>query len=139
MGSINHKTSDVIVHANSDQHLPIARSVPKMDETTKKRMERKFEICYLLAKENMSFRTYPTSIYELEVKHGVNLGQAYKTKDSARQYRKSSLSKLNFYSFLMDRSTDSGNIEDELIVLMYCMKDDVAQKLKVFCSRSSCN
>ena len=93
-GSINHKTSNVIDHAKSDQHKaamihvrkvsnqplktysPIARSLLTINETTQKRMEKKFDITYMLMKENMAFTKYP-AIYELEVRHGVNLGHAY--------------------------------------------------------------
>ena len=157
-GSTNHKTSNVIDHSNSDQHKaamiqvrkaanepikmysPLARCLLSMDETTKKRMEKKFDIAYLLAKENLAFMKYP-AVYQLEAKHNVDLGIAYKTKESAKSFvhyiaesqRASfirSLSKCRFYSFLMDGSTDSGNIEDELIVIMYCIKDDVAEKVK---------
>ncbi len=39
---------------------------------------------YLLMKENMAFTKYPV-IYELESRHGVKLGHAYKTKDSAKK------------------------------------------------------
>ena len=28
------------------------------------------------------------------------------------------------YSFIMDGSTDAGNVEDELIVISYCLKND---------------
>ena len=72
---------------------------------------------YVLLKENLAFKKYP-AIYELELNYGVNLGHAYRTKDSAKQFAHciaecqrhifiSSLSKAHFYSFLMDGSTDS--------------------------------
>ena len=34
---------------------------------------------------------------------------------------------LTFFSFLMDGTTDAGNQEGELIVLLYCSKDATAQ------------
>ena len=40
------------------------------------------------------------------------------------------LSMLYFCSFLMDGSTDAGNIENEVVVLMYCKKDDVNQLMR---------
>lgn len=158
-GSTNHKTSNVIDHANSDQHKaamihvkrasnqpittysPIARSLLSLDETTQKCMERKFDICYAMAKESMAFKKYPL-LYELEVWHGVNLGQAYKTKDSAKSFthyiaesqRQNFISSLSatsrFYSFLMDGSTDAGNIEDELVVIMHCVQDAANERVK---------
>ena len=68
----------------------------------------------------------------------MDLGQAYKTKDSAkvfshfiaegqRQELLGSLSTSRFYSFLMDGSTDKGNVEDELVVIRYSTKDPVAE------------
>jgi len=61
---------------------------------------------------------------------------AYNTVDSARLFmsfiaksqRQGFLNSLpggGFFSLLMDGSTDAGNLEDELIVLVYCHMDDV--------------
>ena len=77
-----------------------------MDETSHDRVGKKFDICYI------PFTKY-SALQELEAKHRVHLGYAYRTKDSAR-----------LFSFLMDGSTDKGNIEDESIVLQYCNKDE---------------
>ena len=70
-----------------------------------------------MAKENIAFAKYP-ALLELEERHGVDIGDAYKTKDSAAQFTKyitesqrqdflDALSSAKFYSFLMDGSTDS--------------------------------
>ena len=102
-GSNNHNTSNITDHATSHQHhaaiireqavvakatqqpitsySPIAASLMTMDDAVKK-MKMKFNISYLLAKEGIAFKKYP-ALYELEARHGVNLGFAYKTKDSA--------------------------------------------------------
>ena len=90
-----------------------------MDKSLQERMGRKFDICYVLAKENLSFRKYP-AIHELESRHGVDLGQAYVTKDSAKSFTHyiaevqrtafiQHLSSTHFFSFLMDGTTDAGN------------------------------
>ena len=50
---------------------------------TKERLKKKFDVCYLLAKENTAFLKYP-AILELEEHHGVDVGFAYRTKDSAK-------------------------------------------------------
>ena len=42
-------------------------------------MKRKFDICYVIAKENLSFHKYPV-LHELEEHHGVDLGFAYNTE-----------------------------------------------------------
>ena len=98
-------------------------------------------ICYLLAKENMAFRKYP-AIHELETCHGVDLGQTYATKDSAKMFTHfiaesqhsaflQSLSTAHFYSFLMDGSTDAGKIVDELVIMTFC-KDDSTGQIRSF-------
>ena len=86
-GSSNHKTSNILDHASSDQHCaamieraargkaanqptttysPIASSLLMTDEAVKKRMEKKFDICYLLANNNeyliMSGHVRPTTV-----------------------------------------------------------------------------
>ena len=53
-----------------------------MDDAVKKK---KFYISYLLAKEGIALKKYP-ALYELEARHGVNLGFAYKSKDSAKTF-----------------------------------------------------
>ena len=157
-GSTNHKTSCVTGHASSDQHKaamnhtrkasgmpmmeysPIARGLLNMDKSAQDRIKKKFDICYVMGKECLAFAKYP-ALHELEVRHGVDLGQAYKTKDSAkvfshyiaegqRQKLLESLSVSRFYSFLMDGSTDKGNVEDELIVILYSTKDTAAEEVK---------
>ena len=88
----------------------------------------------------MAFRKYP-AIHELESRHGVELGQTYATKDSAKTFTYfiaesqrsaffQSLSTTHFYSFLMDGTTDAGNIKDELIVIMTFYKDDMVREVK---------
>ena len=113
-----------------------------MDKFTLEKMERKFDMCYLLAKEGMAFKKYP-ALYSLEERYGVELGNAYKTKDSARlftnyiaQHQRNSfmatLSKAHFFSFLMDGSTDAGNVEDEIFVLLHCFKDDKSEEVRSY-------
>ena len=111
-----------------------------MEASTRERMEKRFDVCYLLAKEDMVFRKYPAICY-LEAKHGVELGNSYQTKDSAsvfigyialqqRNAFLSSFSKAHFFSYLIDGSTDAGNVEDEIFVLLRCHKDDSAEVIR---------
>ena len=76
-----------------------------------------------------------SAIHELGSCHGVDLGQSYATKDCAKSFTHyiaesqhnafmGSLSTAHFYSFIMDGTTDAGNVEDELIVIMSFRKDD---------------
>ena len=53
--------------------------------TTRETLHRKFDIAYLLGKEKVSFQKYP-AICELEVCHGVNLGDACKTETVANTF-----------------------------------------------------
>ena len=157
-GSSNHKTSNIVDHATSDQHKaamvqvrrasgepvttysPIARSLLTMDDAVLTRMKQKFDICYVMVKENLPFTKY-SALHELELRHGVNLGQAYKIKDSAKLFTHyiarslrqdfiSSPTDSKFYSFLMDGSTDSGNVEEELVVIMFCKRDASVEEVR---------
>ena len=67
------------------------------------------------------------AICELEERHGVDLGTAYKNNQAwatfveyiakeQQQVLAPALSAAKFYSFQCDRTTDCGNAEDELIL-----------------------
>ena len=112
----NHLRSSLSVPIT--EHSPIARG----------RVGKKFDICYI------PFTKY-SALQELEAKHRVHLGYAYRTKDSARLFSHYTeptgriFTSSHFFSFLMDGSTDKGNIEDESIVLQYCNKDEDSQEI----------
>ena len=110
-------------------------------------MKRKFDICYVIAKENLSFHKYPV-LHELEEYHGVDLGFAYNTEVSAqtfthyiaesrRQSFLNTFSKSIFYSFLMGGSTDAGNVEVELVLVQYCTQDDPSQETDAHITQDS--
>lgn len=172
-GSSNHKTSNITDHANSDQHKSammhlrkdqaksrnepitsyshIARSLlsSPMDPAVRERVEKKFDISFVLAKEHIPFLKYK-AIHELEERHGVDLGVAYKNRDSAlnfvhyiaesqrRQFHVSLAScDCHFYSVLMDGSTDKGRVENELFVILFCKRDNTVQEVRT-CARYFC-
>lgn len=69
-------------------------------------------ICAII-KENITFQKYP-ALHELETRHGVDLGPAYKTKDSVKNFTHyiaeaqrhnfmEALSSAYFCCFLMDQ------------------------------------
>ena len=71
---------------------------------------------YIMAKGSLAFKKYP-ALQELELRHSVELGQAYRSKYSAKvfihyiaeiqcQHLLASLLMCRFYSFLMEGSTD---------------------------------
>ncbi len=94
-GSQNQRVSNVVDHGNSEQHkvamcryrqaqaksssqpvtsyAPIAKSLLNLGDTDKARLRRKFDICYMMAKEGMAFEKF-AAIYELEQRHDVELG-----------------------------------------------------------------
>ena len=105
-------------------------------------MGKKFDICCVLSKENLAFHKYPV-IHEQESRHGIDLGQSYATKDSAKLFihfisenQRSafmqSLSTTLFCSFFMDGTTDVGYVEDQLIVIMSFCKDNTAGEVRSF-------
>ena len=74
------------------------------------------------------FTNYP-ALCELETKHGVEVCLAYHNQNAGRIFchfiaesKKEHLveapSKAKFFSLLMDGSTDTGNIDDELFVVL---------------------
>ena len=78
----------------------------------------------------MEKQTKMNSLCQLQERHGVKLGECYENdcacatfveyiaRDLQRQLGES-LHKANFYSIQMDGSTDSGNIEEELFLVVY--------------------
>ena len=96
-GSTNQKTSNVVDHASSEQHKAVMallrqeqaknaneplnsyRTIvhslhnPSLDPAVRERLKKKFDVSYLLAKENLPFTKY-LSIHELLEWHGVKLG-----------------------------------------------------------------
>ena len=95
----------------------------------------------MMAKESMAFAKHP-ALHEVEVRHGVNLGSTYCKPDSAKVFTSyvaksqcqaficGAPSMSQFYSFLMNGTTDAGNPEDQLIILQYCMKVDLAKEIR---------
>ena len=118
-------------------YSPIARSVLSMaiNPAVREQIKKKFEISFVFAKEHIHFLKYP-AIHDLEEKHTVDLGAAYKNQDSARnfvhciaesqrRYLHTVLGSSNFYSILMNSSTDKGRVENKLFVMLFCQKDDL--------------
>ena len=99
-GSLNNRVSNVLDHATSIQHKAamvrfnkdvgnvaarqrfLIRSILRIDPSTRARL-RKFDVCYLLAKEGLPFKKYPKNL-ELESRHEVGL--AYRNDTSAQAF-----------------------------------------------------
>ena len=97
-------------------YAPVVKALLTLDEGEKLKVMRKFYISYMLAREGIAFKK-STQIQALEMRHGVQLGSSYKWPDSSkvfthfiaesqRQQFLHSMSGNNFFSFLMDGSTD---------------------------------
>ena len=105
----------------------------------------KFDIAqwHLVASRKLAFTNYP-SICELESKHGVNVGQSYINQNAGKTFchfiaqsrRDKSLSVAKFFSLLMDGSTDSGNMDDEMFLVLWCdinSNDDGSHQYELLC------
>ena len=108
LGSTNHKTSNITDHAKGEPHRatmsfltkdqarernepitsysPIAQSLysPSMSPVVRERVQKKFELSFVLAKEHIPFSKYP-AIHELEERHSVDLGFHRIPKNSERR------------------------------------------------------
>jgi len=56
-----------------------------LDEPERARMRRKFDVCYLMTKEGIAFEKFP-SLCELEARHEVDIGHAYRIAPSAKLF-----------------------------------------------------
>ena len=164
-GSSNHKTSNITDHASSEQHKTamsrlrihqakarnekittysaIAKSLLTISDSEKAALRKKFDICFVMAKEGIPFAKYPV-LFDLEARHGCGLGISYKNAGSARSFtyyiaesqRQSFInlfSSVPYFSFLLDGSTDEGNIEQEVVVLQYCSRNDNSSEITSIC------
>ena len=153
-GSSNCKVNNIIDHATSKVHIvamaqkrankirasrgcaalpsEIGRCLSTLDDVTKAQMEKKFNLCFVMAKEGIPFAKYP-ALLDLEQRHAVDVGHAYHTTDSAKQFTTyiarsqrqeflNTLPKDSFFSLLMDGTTDVAIVEDEVNVIVYCNK-----------------
>ena len=109
------------------EYMPIARVPSTMDEASREKTKKKFEVAFMIAKNNMAM-TKMKPICELEERHRVDLGQGYKNNQTCASFIKfialdqqrslvDTLSCTNFYSLQADGTTDRGHTEDELFLL----------------------
>ena len=168
-GTPNIRVSNVKDHAGTDMHSramllfkkqqsssvedysPIARSFAQssMDKATLDQTKKKFDIAYMMAKEKMAF-TKMKPLCELEERHGVRLGSGYKNDHACATFTgyiaqeqqeilQTALTKAKFFSIQGGASTDAGNIELELFLVLYfdaCGKDGIVRvRSKFFTAR----
>ena len=100
-----------------------------MDERSKQRTKWKFDISYVIAKEKLAF-TKMKALCSLEEGHGVDLGPGYRNDHACCTFIKyiacdlqqklvGALDHSKFFSIEVDSSTDTGNSENELFLVLY--------------------
>lgn len=118
---------------DASSYAPIAKALNQMSEGDRKTLRVKFDIAHFVATQHLAFVNYP-ALCQLESKHGVEIGTAYRNENAGktfchfiaeprRDHLKEILSKSQFFSLLMDGSTDTGNIDDELFLVLWCDVD----------------
>ena len=109
---------------------PIAKAFNNLPDEEREKLRVKFDIAHFVATENLPFTKY-SKICELEAHHGVELGNSYTNEtsgkemihyvaESRRQELMKKLGDASFFSLLLDGSTDKGNIDNELILIVWC-------------------
>ena len=99
----------------------------------------KFDIAHFVATGKLSYLKYP-QICELERHHGVDLGTSYNNEsagktfvhyiaESRRHELADHIKKAKFFSLLLDGSTDKGNIDNELLLIVWCDADGTDEKI----------
>ena len=66
-------------------YAPIAHCLLTLDDAEKRRIKRKFDLSYFMAKEGIAFDKF-APLADLESRHGVDLGFAYKNALSAKLF-----------------------------------------------------
>jgi len=113
------------------QYAPIVKALcfGNLNEAAKKRLKRKFDVAYMIAKQNLAF-TKMSAVCGLEERHGPDLGAGYKNDHSCATFVKfiaqeqadnltATIAKCRFFSLQADSSTDCGNNENELFMIVY--------------------
>ena len=156
-GADSLRTSNIKDHAKADQHVhamnllkrerakqsgcepssyaPIAASLSKLPEAEHNQLQHKFDIAYFIAVEKILFKKYP-KLCKLEARHGVAIGSAYTNEIAGKTFthyiaesQRLQLFEAKYFSILMDGSTDKGNIEDEVFMVVWCDVTGVNEKI----------
>ena len=148
-GMSNVRTSTFKDHADTDMHkytmvllkkaqssgpreyAPIARALGQssMDAASTTKIKRKFETAYVIAKEKLAFAKMKP-ICELEERHGADLGSEYQNDKACATFIKfiareqqdillKSLQQSKFFNLKADASTDAGNEEVKVFLVLH--------------------
>lgn len=120
-------------------YAPIAKAFNTLSEDERERLKVKFDIAYFVATEKLPYTKYP-KICELEARHGVQVGTSYLNENAGKDFMHyiaeakrqdllQKLTKAKFFSLLLDGSTDKGNIDNELLLVVWCDPDGTDEKV----------
>ena len=92
-----------------------------------------------MAKEGIPFTKY-TPLYELKAQHKIYFGISnnvsmkffthYIVESQWKAHKKFVEESVSFLSFLMDGTTDVNEMEDQVVLMLYCKKDDFVKEIK---------
>lgn len=132
-GSAGHKRAeDCIRIAANPQEAAIPRALRHLNEEAVSKLEKLFDVAYFVAKLEMPFTTYP-QLCQLEQKHGIELGQTYRTDKACKDFIMAiseeikgelgeQIQKARFLSVMTDCATDVGVCEVEDVYVCF-LKD----------------
>ena len=66
-------------------YAPVAKSLLYIEKSEHTRLLKKFDLCYILAKEMMAFKEYPV-LAKLQKRHGVHIDNFYMNKARVREF-----------------------------------------------------
>lgn len=149
-GSQNFKIESVRSHETSTGHTrcvgaakvsenpqlaPLPRALLSMSKEVSQKMERLFDIAYFVAKREMPFTSFP-HLCKLEMKHGVELGNAYINDKACKTFvtaiagqlkheLSSKLQSSKFISVMADSACDVGVREVEDVYACHLVKGEI--------------
>ena len=120
-------------------YAPIAKALNTLSEDERERLKVKFDIAYFVATEKLPYTKYP-KICELEARHGVKIGTSYRHENAGKDFMHyiaeakrqdlvQKVTKAKFFSLLLDGSTDKGNIDNEILLVVWCDPDGTDEKV----------
>ena len=113
---------------------PLPRALLIVSEEVRQKMEKLFDVAYMIAKLELPFTTYP-SLWTVEKKHGVLLGNTYQTdkacknfviviSDELKDRFSEEIKRARFLGLMADGATDVGTREVEDVYVRF-VKDGV--------------
>ena len=143
-GCSNFKLESLKSHARSTGHIqaqeairakerpleaPLPRAFLLVDEEVRQKMEKLFDVAYMVAKIELPFTVYP-SLCSLEKKHGVLLGNTYLNDKACKNFVVSisgelkdrfseNIKSARFLGIMSDGATDVGTREVEDVYVRF--------------------